>query len=136
MNSPAARILLIDDDPLVHDAVKMILEPEGYQVEGCLTGPAGLEALRARRPDVLLLDIMLAKPSEGFHLVYKLKEYPELREIPIIVLSAIRQSYGFDFAQEVGSEFLPVQRFLEKPIDAATLREAVRQALSEHEART
>lgn len=135
MNPPPAHVLLIDDDPLVHDAVKMILEPEGYEVHGCMTGPSGLDALRASRPDVLLLDIMLAKPSEGFHLVYQMKEIPELRDIPIIILSAIRQSYGFDFAQEVGSEFLPVQRFLEKPIDAATLRDAVRTALKTHEIR-
>jgi len=133
MSPTDARILLIDDDPLVHDAVRMILEPEGYRVDGCLTGPSGLAAMRARRPDVLLLDIMLASPTEGFHLVYEMKTSPALRGIPIIVLSSVRQAYGFDFAQDVGSEFLPVQRFLEKPIDAATLRDAVRRARVPHE---
>ncbi len=133
MKESKAHVLTIDDDPLVHDAVKMILEPEGCRVECASTGPAGLDAMRADPPDVLLLDIMMASPTEGFHLVYEIRKDPLLREIPIIVLSAVGQSFGFDFAHDVGTEFLPVERFLEKPIEAATLREAVSRALSSRE---
>jgi CheY-like chemotaxis protein len=136
MSASRERILLIDDDPLVHDAVRMILEPEGYVIDGCLTGPDGLEALRTARPDLLLLDIMLAAPTEGFHLLYEIRRTPGLREIPVIVLSAVGQRFGVDVAPEVGGDFLPAQRFLEKPIDAATLREAVRHTLASPEVHT
>ncbi|TWT45700.1 Transcriptional regulatory protein AfsQ1 [Phycisphaerae bacterium RAS1] len=132
--NPNADILVIDDDPYVHDAVKMILEPEGYKLRTSLTGPAGLDAMRRQPPDLLLLDIMLASPSEGFHLVYQMKKDPRLEHIPVIVISAVGQSMGFDFAREVGTDFLPVRRFLEKPINAAVLRQAVREILTPAEA--
>lgn len=136
MSTPPARILLIDDDPMIHDAVQMILKPQGYLVESCLTGPSGLEAMRARRPDVVLLDVMLASPSEGFHLVYQMRNDADLKDIPVIILTAVGRTLGLDFAREIGTEYLPVERFLEKPIDAATLREAVRRALDPREVST
>ncbi|MFO0838587.1 MAG: response regulator [Phycisphaerae bacterium] len=132
--NPVADILLIDDDPLVQDAVKMILEPEGYKVRGCLTVPIGLDSLRADPPDLLLLDIMLATPTEGFHLAYEMRNDPQLKTIPIIVLSAVGRTYGLDFAKDVGSEFLPVEHFVTKPISAAVLRDAVRSVLMSTEA--
>lgn len=129
MDATGAHILLIDDDPYIHDAVRMVLEPEGYRVTGRLTAPDGLKAMQEDPPDLLLLDIMLATPSEGFHLAYEIRGREELRHIPIIVLSAVGKAMGMNFAREVGTEYLPVDRFLEKPFEAATLREAVRQAL-------
>lgn len=133
-NSP--RVFLIDDDPLLHDAVKMILAPLGYRVDGRLTGPKGLEALRADPPDLVLLDVMLATPSEGFHLLYQMRQDPRLRSIPVIVLSAVGHAFGLDFAKEVGGDFLPAERFLEKPITAQALRDAVHSALAATEGRT
>jgi CheY-like chemotaxis protein len=133
MSAEGKHILLIEDDPNMHDAVKMILEPEGYRVTCCSTGPEGLEILRRERPDLLLLDIMLATPSEGFHVAYEIKKDDELKRIPIIMVSAIGQTMGLDYAKELGSDYMPAERFLEKPIDAATLREAVKNVLEVRE---
>jgi DNA-binding response OmpR family regulator len=129
MASEHISILLIDDDPYIHDAVRMILEPLGYHVTCCSTGPTGLATMRRDRPQLVLLDIMLATPSEGFHLAYEMKRDEVLKNIPIIVLSAVGRSMGMDFACEIGTEYLPVDRFLEKPFDAAALREAVDRVL-------
>jgi len=127
------RILLIDDDLDMHTAVKMILEPEGYQVTCCLTGPAGLESMRAERPELVLLDIMLSSPSEGFHVAYEMKEDDTLKDIPVIMISAIGQKTGMDFARELGSDYVQAERFLEKPFDAQTLRDAVKKLLAGEE---
>lgn len=134
MESAEHRILVIDDDPDIHEAVKMILEPQGFKVSCCLTGPSGMAALRAQAPDLLLLDIMLASPAEGFHLAYEIRQDQRLKELPIIVLSAIGKTMGINYAKEIGSEFLPVDRFLEKPFDAIELREAVQSVLNRERA--
>ena len=125
------RILLIDDDPDMHDAVRMILEPLGYHLTCCLSGPTGLEALRKAPPDLLLLDIMLASPSEGFRLAAEMKKDPALKEVPVIMISAIGQTMGMDFAKELGSDYVEADLFLEKPLSAAKLRQAVAQMLSQ-----
>jgi CheY-like chemotaxis protein len=129
MKPETCQVLLIDDDPLIHDAVTMILEPEGFTVTCCLTGPAGLAEMRRNRPGIVLLDIMLATVDEGFQLAYEMKRDEALKCIPIIVLSAIGAKTGMIFPDDAGSEYLPVERFLEKPIDALTLRTAVREVL-------
>jgi CheY-like chemotaxis protein len=122
-------ILLIDDDADIHEAVRMILEPSGYKIECALTGPAGLEAARGHKPDLILLDIMLDSPSEGFHLAYELKKDDVLKTIPIIIISSIGKTMGMDYAKELGSDYVPVNMFLDKPFDAGTLRGAVQKAL-------
>lgn len=129
MSGNAKRILLIDDDVDVHTAVKLTLEPEGYELTCCLTGPAGMETMRATHPDLVLLDIMLSTPSEGFHLAYEMKADDELKDIPVIIISAIGKKMGMDFARELGSDYVQAERFLEKPFDAQTLRTAVRELL-------
>ncbi|GMU36656.1 MAG: response regulator [Phycisphaerae bacterium] len=125
----AERILVIDDDPDVCDALRMMLEPCGYRVTCCPTGPEGVARLHAETPDLLLLDIMLASPTEGFHIAYELRRDEHLRDLPIIMISSIGKKLGLDYAREVGSDYLPVEDFLDKPLDAATVRGVVRQAL-------
>lgn len=123
------NILLIDDDACIHDAVRVILEPLGYRLTCCATGPTGLAAARRELPDLILLDVMLATPSEGFHLAYEIRKDDALKHVPIIILSAIGQATGINYARDVGTDYLPVDRFLEKPFDARTLWEAVSQTL-------
>lgn len=123
-------ILLIDDDADIHQVVKMILEPLGYRVECALTGPAGLKAAHALKPDLILLDIMLDSPSEGFHLAYEFKRDDQLKSIPIVIISSVGRTMGIDYSKELGSDYVPVEKFLDKPFDAATLRSAVQEALA------
>jgi CheY-like chemotaxis protein len=133
MSSGGKHILLIDDDPDMHEAIKLTLESEGYRVTCCLTGPEGMEALRRIKPDLVLLDIMLASPSEGFHLAYEIKKEPALKGIPIIMISAIGKKMGIDYSKEVGSDYIQAEIFLEKPFEAHTLRQAVQRLLPDKE---
>lgn len=125
------RILMIDDDPDMREAVCMMLEPAGYQVQGCATGREGMEKLHAHPPDLVLLDIMLSSPSEGFHMAYDLARDDQLKDVPIVMISAIGERMGMDYARELGTDYLPVAAFIEKPVTAARLKDVVGRVLSD-----
>ena len=125
MNAKNCRILLIDDDPDMHLVVKMILEPEGYEVTCSLTGSGGLESMRRQPPDLVMLDIMLADPSEGLRVACEMRHDERLKDIPIIMISAIGEKIGQDYYSEVCPGTASGDLFLEKPFDPPTVREAV-----------
>jgi two-component system alkaline phosphatase synthesis response regulator PhoP len=131
MSAQAKNILVIDDDPDVQEALKLILEPAGYVATVCSTGQEGLDAVKTNPPDAILLDIMLSSPSEGFHLAYELRRDEGMARIPIIMISSIGETMGMDFAKDLGSEYVPAEKFLEKPLKAATVLDAVREVLGE-----
>jgi CheY-like chemotaxis protein len=126
MDARHSRILLIDDDPDMHLVMKMILEPEGYEVVCCGTGSGGLETMRHQIPDLVMLDIMLADPSEGLRVACEMRHDEGLREIPIIMISAIGEKIGQDYYSEVCPGTASGDMFLEKPFDPTTVREAVK----------
>ena len=125
MAARTGRITLIDDDSDVHLAVRMVLESQGHQLSCYQSGPAGLEAIRRDPPDLVLLDIMLTHPSEGLHIACEMRRDPQLKHIPLILLSAIGESIGMEYGREVCPDAMSADLFLEKPFDAATLRDAV-----------
>lgn len=134
MAGERVRVLLIEDDPDMQLAVRAML-PEGeFDLTCCSTGPAGLEAMRQAPPDVVLLDIMLSSPSEGFHLCYEIRQDARLRDVPVIMISAIGKAMGMDYARELGTEYMPAEAFLEKPLEAASLLDAVRRLSRRREA--
>jgi len=135
MSDEGSNILLIDDDPDIHLVVKMILEPQGYKVTCCLTGPEGLERIRRQLPALVLLDIMLAHPSEGLQVACEMRHDDRLKDIPIIMISAIGATIGNDYYSEVCPGTASGDMFLEKPFDAPTLREAVEWVLKEKSVR-
>lgn len=126
MSDQAPQILFIDDDPDMHAVVRMILEPLGYQTTCCLSGPEGLEIMRRRRPDLVMLDIMLAHPSEGLQVACEMRHDPQLKNIPMIMISAIGETISKDYYSEVCPGTAAGDLFLEKPFDAQTMREAVK----------
>jgi len=126
------KILIIEDDPDMHDVMNVILS-SNYELTSCYTGPDGLEAARTNKPDLILLDIMLSSPTEGFHLAYDLRQDEVLKEVPIIMISSIGQAMGMDVAKELGSDYIQAERFLDKPFDAQTLRNAVSEVLANKE---
>ena len=130
MPATAMRIMVIEDDADMRDAIRDMLASEGYEIECYPTGPLVLEALRRSPPDLLLLDIMLATPAEGFHVAYEMKDDARLKDVPIIIISAIGQRMGMDYMRELGTEFLPADAFLEKPLSAKILRETIQKVLS------
>jgi CheY-like chemotaxis protein len=123
--------LLIDDDPDMHSVVQMVLEPDGYEIVCCRTAAEGLARMHERKPDLLLLDIMLMHPVEGLQVACQMRQDGSLKDIPIVFVSTMGQSVGSERAKEVCPETLDFDLFLEKPLDAGVVRETVKQALQQ-----
>jgi two-component system, OmpR family, alkaline phosphatase synthesis response regulator PhoP len=110
------KILLIDDDVDIVDAVKIVLESKGYRVITANEGEAGYKKAESDRPDLIILDVMMKTKDQGFQVSYKLKNNPELSKIPILMLTSVERETGFRFNKETDADYLPVDEFIEKPI--------------------
>jgi len=81
------RLLVVDDDPQVVDLVRQLLEGEPYEVVAAVDGQEALEMIAQKRPDVILLDLLMPR-VDGFAVIDRLQQDPQHRQIPVIVLTA------------------------------------------------
>jgi CheY-like chemotaxis protein len=126
-----ARILIIDDDPDFTKALKVTLESKGYTVIAASTGPEGMEKINAEKPDLLILDVMLATSQEGFEMARELKKDPQSKKMPILMLSAVKGKTGIDFKSAAEDpDWLPVEGFLDKPVEPKILLDEIKRLLS------
>jgi len=124
------RILIIDDDPDITEAMTVVLENRGYEVHGAQDSTEGMERLKQDRPDLIVLDVMMRTSQEGFDLSRELKHNPDYKNIPILMLTAVKQKTGLDFKTEAGDDsWLPVEEFLDKPVKPDVLLEKVESLL-------
>jgi DNA-binding response OmpR family regulator len=120
---PAAKVLLVDDDPVILKLLQVNFEMEGYTVSLANDGVEGLEKARAEQPDIVLLDIMMPR-MDGLEVTRQLKADDATRDIPIILLSAKAQSSDVQAGREIGAD-----DYLTKPFDPLELLERVGQLL-------
>ncbi len=129
-------VLIIDDDPDTLEAMRIPLEVHGYNVATASSGEEGLEKVLECEPDLIILDIMMFTPTEGFHVAYKLRSddddspYARYRSVPILIVTAIHEVTTLRFHFEGDEEFLPADAFIEKPIEPAALVEKVGQFIA------
>ncbi|MHC4385523.1 MAG: response regulator [Planctomycetota bacterium] len=117
-----ATILVVDDDEDICLAVKSLLESRDYIVETASTKEEGLEKLTSVKPDLAILDVMMATWQDGFELSRQLKKDPILKSIPILMLTGVENKTGFEFKSSAGDEeWLPVEGFLDKPVEPEVL---------------
>jgi len=132
------KILVVDDDPDVVDYVRSVLEKRAFDVVTAAEPVEAMSVVEAEKPDLIILDIMMPKGTEGFHFTWRLRARPEpeLRNIPIIVLTAIHDTTRLRFypdeADEVygPGEYLPVEAFIDKPVDEEKLLQSVERVLA------
>ena len=124
-----AKIIIIDDDPDFVEAAKAILESKSYTVVAAYDKNEGMEKINSEKPDLILLDIMMKKLDDGFTLCYKLKHDPELKEIPVLAISAITKETGLKFSSETDGEYFEADDYIEKPIKADDLLERIEKLL-------
>ena len=138
--SEPKRLLIIDDDPDFVEGIQSILENADYKVEVAYNPKDGFEALQSKPPDLLLLDIMMGRGAEGIMLARKIRKDPELREIPVLIITGMREQIAFLFPGEpVHPRFVPVDEMVEKPVEPEFLLErvsALLQAAEERKAQT
>ncbi|MCD6399358.1 response regulator, partial [candidate division WOR-3 bacterium] len=120
---------IIDDDVDMVEAEKMVLENNGYTVSAAYDGEEGYKKILEVNPDIIILDVMMATPEEGFQLAYKLKEDNKLSKIPIVMVTSVSKETGFKFDPQKDQDFLPVNQFIEKPIKPEELLEAIEKAM-------
>lgn len=131
-----AKILIVDDDPDIVEALKMTLEANNYKVFTAANGTEGLKQVKAVNPDLIILDVMMDTITEGFQVSYQLRnpdpnsEYAPYSKIPILILTAIVEKKRMKFSPEADGDFLPVDDFVEKPIRPQVLLEKVKKLLA------
>lgn len=123
----AKKVLIIDDDFDLVEAMRITLETAGFEVIDAQDGDKGLEKIKAESPDLVILDVMMASIDEGFHVAYKIREEASIKDTPIVMLTAVANQTGFQFDPDQDADFLPVDAFLEKPVNPKNLVDVVRQ---------
>ena len=123
------NILIVDDDRDVFESMKIVLEAEGYAVAWATNGTEAIQKAKAARPDLMILDVMMNSDDEGFQVTYKMKQDKELSCIPIVMVTSVGSRTGFSFNRARDEDFLPVNEFLEKPVDPRVLVDKVRENL-------
>lgn len=129
-NAAGKTILIADDDPDIVEALKVVLEASDFSVESAPNGQECLRKLRKRKPDLLILDVMMTSETEGFHVAYEIRNDPVLKDLPVLMLTAIEQKTGLRFSPEKDEDFLPVEAFVTKPIEPSDLVERVNSMLA------
>jgi CheY-like chemotaxis protein len=122
----AKKILIVDDDPDITEAMTVVLETQDYQVQSVRNSRDAAQAVKKSPPDLIILDVMMDTPREGFAFSRLIKNNPETKDIPIIMITSVKEKVGIDFKSVAGDEsWLPVQDFLDKPVQPDVLLEKV-----------
>jgi CheY-like chemotaxis protein len=130
MNKPT--VLLVDDDIDFVIANRTALEAAGYQVIVAHNGNDGMRLARENQVDVAVLDVMMDSPEEGFILARNLRKDEKTKGIPLLMLTSVNEvnrkaGYPYKFTDHDRDEmWLPIDKFLDKPIKPQQLAEAVR----------
>ncbi|GFP33080.1 hypothetical protein HKBW3S42_01398 [Candidatus Hakubella thermalkaliphila] len=127
------KILIVEDDPDMVESMRLVLESKSYQVVSSDSADDGLTKVRSEKPDLIILDVMMSEGTEGFHFAWKLRNdmEEEYQDIPILIVSAIHEKTEMRLYPEMSDptygpgEFLPVQGFIDKPVQPADLLEKV-----------
>ena len=126
--SEPKHILLVDDDRDLVDSNRELLEANGYKVSVTYSGAEGIEAAKNKRPDLMILDVMMETDTEGFDVSRRISEIPELKELPMILLTGIRSQMHIDSKFEPDAAWLPVNVVIDKPVaPERLLREVAKQ---------
>ncbi len=123
----AKTVLLVDDDADFVAVTRALLEERGYSVRVAFSGTQCREEVAARRPDLIILDMVMEDPSDGFTISRELRNSAYTRSIPVLMITGA--SSAAPFRIEPDSTWLPVDALLEKPVDPGVLLAEVERAL-------
>jgi len=124
-----ANILIVDDDPDVREAVKIILETQLYELIFASNGEECLEQVKKNRPDLIILDLLMPK-KDGFEVIKELRGHPSYPRIPILVLTAVKkEAAGRRYELETALR-MDVDDYIEKPIQPDDLIDRVKRILT------
>jgi DNA-binding response OmpR family regulator len=122
-----SKIAVIDDDPDILDASSIVLTSKGHKVITATNPEDGYKLVMEEKPDLIILDVMMNEPDDGFFLAQRFRS--ENIQTPIIMYTSISKAVGMDYSK---SEMIPVDEFIEKPIAPNLLVEKVEELLHLH----
>ncbi len=115
------RVLLIEDEPNIIEAIRFILSRDGWNVDVHSDGKTALEAIEKRSPDLVILDVMLPNLS-GYDILTDVRANPATRSLPVLMLTARGQKQDRELAERLGAS-----RFMTKPFSNAEVLSSVRE---------
>jgi CheY-like chemotaxis protein len=121
-----SKILVVDDDPDILEACKLVLEKEGYVVSTATNRNEGMEKVAGDAPDLIILDVMMEESDDGFVMAQDLRRNGVT--LPIMMLTSVAKATGMQFDKD--SEMVPVDEFQAKPVDPVTLIDKVAKLLA------
>jgi len=124
------KILIIDDDPDFVDSVRAVLEARDYIVDSAPDGTEGFKKAKEIIPNLIILDVMMTKNTEGFEVSREFQKDEDLKSVPIIMITGIREQMNLAFGFEPDDAWLPVKAVLEKTIKPDVLLAKVAEFIS------
>ena len=132
-----AKILVVDDEPKVVRATQLALEAKGHEVLSANSREEGLATAVAEKPDLMVVDVMMPEHTEGFHLVWDIRRQDDesVKDVPIIMVTGIHDTTKARFYPDQSDgtyqagEFLPVQGWIDKPVQVEVLLDKVSKLL-------
>ncbi|MCM8804300.1 MAG: response regulator [Candidatus Omnitrophica bacterium] len=128
------KILIIEDDVDMIEVMKVVLQKGNYVVITAFDPEEGFQKIKEEKPDLLILDVMFGseQKTKGFDFAYKMKQDKELAKIPILMITAVNIKYPqFGFSPETDKEYLPVDDFIDKPVQPEALLKKVEELLKQ-----
>ena len=119
------KILVVDDDPDVVEAVTAFLERSGFEVRSAGSRKEGMNAVRRESPDLIILDVMMEEPDDGFALAQELRRDGFTK--PILMLTSIGRVTGMSYGADPSA--VPVDDVVEKPVAPQVLVDKVKALL-------
>ena len=127
-----SKILIIEDDVDLIEAMKIPLEAENYKVLSATDPDDGLEKAKKEQPHLIILDVMFGETKEkkGFDYAVRIKREKTLAPIPILMLTSVNvQLPTYHFSPKTDGEYLPVDEFIDKPAPPEVLTEKVKKLI-------
>lgn len=115
------RVLLIEDEPNIIEAIRFILSRDGWRVDTHSDGKTAFEAVLARSPDLVILDVMLPNRS-GYDVLNDIRADAAIKDVPVLMLTARGQKKDRELAEKLGAS-----RFMTKPFSNGEILDTVRE---------
>ncbi len=126
--STQPKVLVVDDDPDILDAITTILSTQPYQIDVARDGIECVDKVRAEIPDLIVLDLLMPK-KDGFAVVRELRGNPKYAKIPILILTSVREDASRRRYELETGLAMDVQDYVEKPISPPDLLDRVNNLL-------
>jgi len=126
-----SKILIIDDDEDFNLSVRIVLEAHDFEVETATTPEEGIDKVLNTEPDLVILDVMMPMGYEGFDVAREIREEHNLKELPIVILTNVHNVRKVPYRFAPDEDYLPVDVFLDKPVELDALVATIREMLGE-----